>query len=299
MNLRRSVQPSRDFFLALIACVIIFGLVIGVLRIISMNEERAVLATSARGERSHTALLARLQAEDSGKSATNESTPSNILTRPGATAPSKVRSANHGIQAPANCNKGGPHADTDNLIAIIVNKKHCLKPIDFVPALQTVSCAGSGSATLSPIAVTAFKELCAAAKNAGVPLGITSSYRSYETQVSTYSYWVSVSGPAGADRYSARPGYSEHQTGLSVDFSASEGSLDGFTGTPQQKWMAANAWKYGFIQRYTAQNSALTGYNAESWHYRYVGTAVASQIHSLGPSASLESLWGVPGGDYQ
>lgn len=305
MNLHFSARPSRGFVILLATVTVIFATIGGVLYATSAEQDRAIRIMAAQHKRKHTELLARLQTESSdAKALSSESTPipatgGSSLVRPGAGAPSKVDAATSS-SAPIgkHCDAGGPHTDTGDLVAIIVNKKHCLRPIDFVPALQTVSCAGGESATISTLAVASFRQLCTAAKNAGVPLGVTSSYRSYQTQVSTYNYWVSVSGQAGADRYSARPGHSEHQTGLSIDFSAGSGSLDGFTGTPQQQWMAAHAWKYGFIQRYTAQNSALTGYNAESWHYRYVGTSVAAQIHNLGPSASLESLWGVSGGDY-
>ena len=303
--LRSPARVSRGFVVLLAGVLIVFIGVAGVLYAMNAEQERAMRIATAKDKQQHAQLLSRLRNEsDDNKSLSNENTPipsgtgSTFAPRGGA-APSKIQTSTSSPLTSKDCNDGGPHTDTADLVAIIVNKKHCIQPIDFTPALATVSCAGSGSATISTFAVSSFKQLCATAKSAGVPLGITSSYRSYQTQVSTYNYWVSTSGQAGADRYSARPGHSEHQTGLSIDFSAGAGSLDGFTGTPQQQWMAANAWRYGFIQRYTAQNSTLTGYNAESWHYRYVGTSVAAQIHNLGPSASLESLWGVSGGDYK
>lgn len=194
------------------------------------------------------------------------------------------------------CSKPNAHSDPTR-IDVIVNKKHCIQPLTFTPNTSTVACAGGGTAVIAIAAVDDFKALCNAAKEAGVPLGATSSYRSYQTQVTTYNYWVSQGGQAAADRYSARPGYSEHQTGLSVDFSAGNSGLDSFTGTPQQKWMAKNAYKYGWIQRYTTQNSNITGYNAESWHYRYIGRSAAANYLSSG-AGSLEKFWGVSGGDY-
>lgn len=194
------------------------------------------------------------------------------------------------------CLKPNAHSDPTR-IDVIVNKKHCIQPLTFTPNTTALSCAGAGSAVIASSAVDDFKALCDAAKAAGVPLGITSSYRSYQTQVTTYNYWVAQGGQAAADRYSARPGYSEHQTGLSVDFSAGNSSLDNFTGTAQQKWMAKNAYKYGWIQRYTTSNSATTGYNAESWHYRYIGRSAAAS-YVAGGTGSLEAFWGISGGTY-
>lgn len=194
------------------------------------------------------------------------------------------------------CLKPNAHSDPTR-IDVIVNKKHCIQPLTFTPSTVSVNCAGGGVAVIASNAATDFKALCAAANSAGVPLGITSSYRSYQTQVTTYNYWVAQGGQEVADRYSARPGYSEHQTGLSVDFSAGNSGLDNFTGTAQQKWMAKNAYKYGWIQRYTTANSATTGYNAESWHYRYIGRSAATSYVSTDAN-SLESFWGISGGDY-
>ena len=181
---------------------------------------------------------------------------------------------------------------------ILVNKKNPITPLTFTPSLSTVNCAGRGATTITRAVVADFQALCQAAAEASVPLDSSSSYRSYQTQVSTYNYWVSVSGKAGADKYSARPGYSEHQTGLSVDFRVPGGAqLSDFTGTKQQRWLANNAWRYGFIQRYTNQNRKETGYDAESWHYRYIGRAAASN-YTLTRASSLERYWGMSGGDY-
>ncbi len=191
----------------------------------------------------------------------------------------------------------GPHSNPA-LLDVIVNKKHPIQPAGFVPNVATVSCASSGtSATISRLAVSDFQALCMAAAKAGAPLSITSSYRSYNDQVSTYNYWVSVNGRAEADRVSARPGYSEHQTGFSIDFGAGSASLDSFCGTKQQKWLASNAYKYGWIQRYTAVNSNQTGYDPECWHYRYIGRSNASAFMASG-ALSLEQYWNVGGGLY-
>jgi D-alanyl-D-alanine carboxypeptidase len=194
---------------------------------------------------------------------------------------------------PATCNNAESHINPA-LIDVMVNKKHCIQPLTFAPGdLTTVY-----GATISNKAAGNFAAMYEAAQVAGQPFSVTSSYRSYNTQVTTYNYWVSVSGKSGADTYSARPGYSEHQTGFAVDLASTSGcSLDCFGSTSQYDWLQANAYKYGFIQRYYAGHEETTGYKAEEWHYRYVGKAVAKDMRVNGIK-TLEAYWGLPGGDY-
>lgn len=190
------------------------------------------------------------------------------------------------------CTSGGAHSNPAAL-DIIVNKKHCIQPLDFVPPdLATVN-----GATLSAKASANFAAMFAAARKAGLPFSVTSSYRSYQTQISTYDYWVNQSGVARADTYSARPGYSEHQTGLSVDLAAGGCALDCFGSTKQYTWLQVHAADFGFIQRYYKGHEKVTGYSAEEWHYRYVGAATAKAIKASGVK-TLEQYWNVSGGGY-
>ena len=190
------------------------------------------------------------------------------------------------------CNPSTIHADPSK-IDVLVNKKHCLQPLTFTPTLTDAY----DGARLTPEAADAFNRLAAAITADGYGLAVTSSYRSYSDQVSTYNYWVSVSGRDGADTYSARPGYSEHQTGLALDV-ASEGLvLSQFGSSSAYGWLQAHAAEYGFIQRYYAGEEKTTGYMAEEWHYRYVGTTVAKDMQAKGVK-TLEAYWGMSGGDY-
>lgn len=192
----------------------------------------------------------------------------------------------------ASCNASKTHNNPAS-IDVVVNKKHCLQPVSFAPAdLQT-----SNGATLSSKAITAYNQLFAAAVAAGQPFSVTSSYRSYNDQVATYAYWVRQSGKSGADTYSARPGYSEHQTGLVFDAAAGSCVLNCFGSTSQYQWLQQNAATYGFIQRYYAGYEAITGYISEEWHYRYVGVDVAKDMQARGIK-TLEQYWNIPGGDY-
>lgn len=190
------------------------------------------------------------------------------------------------------CNASSSHNNPSS-IDVIVNKKHCMQPVSYAPA----DLVTSNGATLSAKAVGAFNNMYAAAAAAGQGFYVTSSYRSYSDQVSTYNYWVSVSGQAGADTYSARPGYSEHQTGFVIDVAANGCVLDCFGSTSQYQWFQQHAADYGFIQRYYKGYEGITGYVAEEWHYRYVGVAVAKDMQAKGIK-TLEQYWGLPGGDY-
>lgn len=194
---------------------------------------------------------------------------------------------------PKGCAISGAHGDP-NAIDVVVNKKHCFNPIDFVPRDLT----GFQGFLVSAKIVPDLEAMFSAAAAAGVQLNMTSSYRSYANQVVTYNNWVRVNGStAAADTVSARPGYSEHQTGFAIDMSAGNCSLECFLGSAQYTWMQEHGAEYGFIQRYPIGYESITGYNSEAWHYRYVGKAIALDMKQRGIK-TLEQLWGITGGGY-
>jgi len=197
------------------------------------------------------------------------------------------------VVTPTGCAAKGIHGDP-NAITVVINKKHCFNPVDFIPSDLTSFNGYVVSAKIVPDLTAMF----AAASAAGAPLSMTSSYRSYANQVATYNNWVQVNGStAAADTVSARPGYSEHQTGLAMDLSAGGCSLECFRGSAQYAWMQANAATYGFIERYPAGLESITGYSPEAWHYRYVGSAVAQEMKTKNIK-TLEQLWNISGGSY-
>ena len=119
-----------------------------------------------------------------------------------------------------------------------------------------------------------------AANEEGIYLIVNSSYRDFQTQEELYNEYKESFGPAQADSVASRPGYSEHQTGLSADiFSKDNTSTKTFANSNAYKWLVDNAYKYGFILRYPEGKENLTGYSFEAWHYRYVGKKVAKQVH--------------------
>ena len=163
---------------------------------------------------------------------------------------------------------------------IIVNKKHGLSK-DYNPGEN-------------PTAKAAFVRLRDDMINQGLNVGRSySGFRSYDYQKTLYDNYVSRDGQATADRYSARPGYSEHQTGLVFDLTDKSGNL--LEDSRASQWLKDNAHNYGFIVRFQAGKEASTGYMPEAWHIRYVGKE-AKDIHDSG--LSLEEYFGIEGGDY-
>lgn len=125
----------------------------------------------------------------------------------------------------------------------------------------------------------AFKKMSDAARTEGLYILSRSPYRSYATQYSLYNNYKNTKGLEWADRWSARPGHSEHQTGYALDVKTyTSETLDSFGYTREFTWMQNNAHKYGFILRYPSGKEAITGYNYENWHYRYVGVDAATLI---------------------
>jgi len=146
----------------------------------------------------------------------------------------------------------------------------------------------------NPTAKAQLMKLIKAMQEAGFPISDHySGFRSYENQVKLYQDYVTKDGKAGADRYSARPGYSEHQTGLAFDIIGTNGDL--VTEPKAAQWLLCHAADYGFVVRYLKGKEKETGYMAEEWHLRYVGKE-AKEIAASG--LSLEEYYGFEGGDY-
>ena len=173
---------------------------------------------------------------------------------------------------------------------VVVNKKYSL-PIDYKPSdlvVPDVSFSYAGVLEQSYMRAPAAKQMekmFAAAKKEGVTLNAVSGFRSGERQKVLYNNYVARDGKAAADQYSARPGHSEHQTGLVFDISApsvGNGLTAALGDTKEGKWIANNAAKYGFIVRYDRGFQSRTGYTYEPWHIRYVGVDVATQIKNNG-----------------
>ncbi|WP_413463671.1 D-alanyl-D-alanine carboxypeptidase family protein [Arthrobacter sp. SO3] len=208
------------------------------------------------------------------------------VTTPPAPAPSAAAARQHSLTDPAS-----PW--------VVVNKHRPLSPATYRPAdlaQPGVRLATSGEAALlNSTTAAAAERMFAAAAGAGVTLTLASGYRSYATQTRTYNGYVSSRGQAEADTASARPGYSEHQTGWSFDLGDGGGACSFqpcFAEQPAAVWARNNAHLFGFVVRYPWMLHTITGYYYEPWHLRYVGVEAAGDMNSRG-IATLEEYFGL------
>jgi D-alanyl-D-alanine carboxypeptidase len=188
--------------------------------------------------------------------------------------------------------------DDPDSIWIVVDKRRPLDPQDYSPAdLVDVPVAHTWDPLLRQEAADAVVRMFDAAEEEdGLSLASNSAYRAYDTQVDVYNQDVSDFGQDYADTITARPGNSEHQTGLAIDIGAASGdcSLDVcFADTAEGTWLAANAWRFGFLLRYPADKVPVTGFDFEPWHYRYIGEDLAAELHETGVT-TLEEFFGLP-----
>ena len=182
---------------------------------------------------------------------------------------------------------------------VVVNKQRPLSNKKYAASdLRTVKVAHAYAPVMRDKAATAVEKMFTAyaKSHPGKAMKSQSAYRSYSAQVSTYNGWVSRLGKKAADLTSARPGFSEHQTGLAIDIATADSSCtlrSCFASTNQGKWLAKNSWKYGFILRYPKGQTDVTGYEFEPWHYRFVGKDLAAEYHATG-AKTLEGFFDLP-----
>lgn len=202
--------------------------------------------------------------------------------------------------SPPAFNKNQFSVDQAGSLWAVVDKGRIL-PSTYVPeglaAPKIPLRLGSASLEMHVRADTAvaLEQMATEAISQGVHLMLASGYRSYNNQVATYNGFVRTDGVAKADTYSARPGHSEHQTGLAADLEPVSRKCelqDCFGDTPEGRWLADNCYKFGFIIRYQKGAQNLTGYQYEPWHVRYVGKDLAAQVQQSGKT--LEQFFDLP-----
>lgn len=171
-----------------------------------------------------------------------------------------------------------PNTTKDFSQTMIVNKYNRLDESFVPPDIVKISSGCSRNAQyLSKIAADEFEKMCADSKKDKIYILANSSYRSYKSQKETYDYYYKLYGEKYVLKYVATPGFSEHQTGLAVDIASKNYSP--FKLSQEYKWVIKNAYKYGFILRYPEKKEYITGFNPESWHFRYVGIDAAKYIY--------------------
>ncbi|MDO4781485.1 MAG: M15 family metallopeptidase [Candidatus Saccharibacteria bacterium] len=173
----------------------------------------------------------------------------------------------------------------------ITNKTHGFHNPRYIPPdLTVVGVAtkpgrGRDERSVRAVIISDLTAMMQAAERDGAPLQVGSGYRSYATQTVLFDSYARQHGEAEAARFSSRPGHSEHQSGLAVDFDAPGGACwveNCFANTAQGKWLKAHAHQYGFILRYPEGKEAVTGYSYESWYFRYVGKELAGALQQSG-----------------
>ncbi|MBR2533628.1 MAG: M15 family metallopeptidase [Erysipelotrichaceae bacterium] len=164
---------------------------------------------------------------------------------------------------------------------MLINKYYQL-PEDYEPEDLVYVESGLGKGMLREAVYEAYKALYADAKALGYNLQIVSAYRSYDYQKGLYQKYLNYDPREIVDTYSARPGHSEHQSGLCMDVSIPGYSLDDFYLTEASGWLAENCWKYGFIIRYPDDKTDITGYQGEPWQLRYLGKETAEDVYRRG-----------------
>jgi zinc D-Ala-D-Ala carboxypeptidase len=181
----------------------------------------------------------------------------------------------------------------------VINKARPNAPLDYRPADVTMpdGVRSIEGGALRADAAASLSAMVRAAGAAGVgEIALQSGFRSYETQQTSYANQVAAQGPEQADLASARPGFSEHQSGLAGDVVACAdvcGTLDDLAATAQGAWIAEHAWEYGWITRYEDGFTPITGYSPEPWHLRYIGPELARAYHE-GGWGTLEEFFGLP-----
>lgn len=178
---------------------------------------------------------------------------------------------------------------------MVVNKKHPLNS-DYNPYNGSTTDNNPSGSGLSPATNQAKTALIQAMQKAGFQISNNiSGYRSYQYQTILYQNYVRQHGQAEADTFSARPGYSEHQSGLAFDLVGADGDLP--TDNQMYQWLQKHAHNFGLIIRFPRGSNASTGYIGEEWHMRYVGKTNATKMYQQ-HIATLEEFTGLPGGEY-
>lgn len=220
-----------------------------------------------------------------------------IVSTPGAKHSSTSNNTSDDTKEESTFDKKRYSVSSPSSLWVVVNKQRPL-PSTYVPAELTtpaVPLRGGSDRMLRKEAASALEQMAKAAKKQGTQLMLVSGYRSYGSQQAIYNNFVKQDGVVAANRYSARPGHSEHQTGLAADVGSTTGQCqlqECFANTTAGKWVAKHAPEYGFIVRYQKGQEAKVGYSFEPWHLRFVGKDLAREVTDA--KQTLEEFFGLP-----
>lgn len=223
-----------------------------------------------------------------------------LMSRPVAAPPPAQQASDLSLKEGPGFNKQLYSLDDPASPWVIVNKQRPLEPKNYKPSgliapVASQRVPGNESMKIRSESAKYLEKMFADAANQGLILEISSAYRSFSFQTSLYNDYLKKMGQTEADKQSARPGYSEHQTGLAVDIQPVGGKChleECFAELPEGKWLLKNSYKYGFILRYSKEKQSVTGYVYEPWHFRYVGIELAKEVYD-GKMPALEEFFGL------
>ena len=243
------------------------------------------------------ALLGCAPEPDAAAGAATDGVSETPSVTPSAEEPRASEESDDAPDAAAEFDRSAHSIDDPMSIWVVSNKQRALQPVDFAPT-DLVTPEGVENEFAQPLrapAARAVEALVGAAAGDGIDVRIISAYRDYATQVALYDGYVARDGQEAADTYSARPGHSEHQTGLAVDFDDHGACYLAacFGETPAGLWLAEHAAEHGFVVRYPEGAQEVTGFVAEPWHFRYVGPELALRMQDQG-IATLEEFFELP-----
>ena len=267
MKLKKSVKL---FILLLIVIILLVFYIVKVGGIkLNKNNEKNTTNTTEKIKENNTSTTTTTVTT---KKSTSSSTSKKVVTTEKTTQKIDINENNNKVKI------------IDGIL--IVNKSYPL-PKDYVPTNTYKSAEGLSycSTCIDKEAYKNYEQMKADATSLGLNIWIQSGYRSYSLQNDLYNKYVNRDGKDAADTYSARPGHSEHQTGLAFDLNT---ITDDFQYTNEGIWVNENCYKYGFILRYPKGKENITGYKYESWHLRYVGIELATKLYNNGDWITLE-----------
>lgn len=280
-NLKRTKTNKRfknRLITFMLLSLIINGAIFGVIKAINSRSEKDDANKSEIQKNEDTSIEEDIEDKDDNK------TPTEIEDQQTNTSDANTSKTSKGFTIEVK--DGITYVDG----YLIVNKTYPL-PSDYVPidtykAITTSNC----QECLNNDAYAAYSKMKSDASTNGLSLWIASGYRSYSYQNGLYQSYVNRNGQSAADTYSARPGHSEHQSGLAFDLNTVS---DSFANTKEGIWVNENCYKYGFIIRYPKDKDDETGYKYEPWHLRYVGIDLAAKLYNGGDWITMEDYFGI------
>ncbi|WP_138735996.1 M15 family metallopeptidase [Modestobacter excelsi] len=216
--------------------------------------------------------------------------PSSSSAAPSSSAPAPTSTPATTPPAEPTFDRAQQSIDDPDSTWVVVDKARPLAPLDHAPA----DLVDIGGRQLRAEAAQAMHDMIAAAAAQGLGISVQSAYRSYDYQVDTFRNQVARFGEERAEIQVARPGYSEHQTGLAADVGGGGCDIEScFATTDEGQWVAAHGPEFGYVVRYPDGAQDVTGYKYEPWHVRYVGVALATELQRTG-TRTLEEFFGLP-----